>query len=80
MWKQALRAFSGLLKTLHVLFLEMTGFRRDELIGRSSVALGLWEDANRRAAGIERLMEERQVRNMEAPFRRRSGELADAPR
>ena len=26
MWKQLQRAFSGLLKTLHILFLEMTGF------------------------------------------------------
>ena len=72
------RVSDGVFLEANDAFLEMTGFRRDELIGRSSVALGLWEDANRRAAGIERLMEERQVRNMEAPFRRRSGELADA--
>ena len=26
MWKQLQRAFSGLFKTLHILFLEMTGF------------------------------------------------------
>jgi diguanylate cyclase (GGDEF)-like protein/PAS domain S-box-containing protein len=72
------RASDGVFVEANDAFLEMTGFRRDQLIGKSSVAVGLWEDAGRRAAGIKLLLEKRQVRNGEAPFRRRSGELAHA--
>ena len=50
-------------------FLEMTGYGRNELIGRSSTALGLWADPAERDALIERLFREGAVSN--APVRRR---------
>jgi PAS domain S-box-containing protein len=55
-------------------FLAMYGFRRDEVIGRSSLELGLWPDPDQRRTLIARLTAEGQVRNFEVLARRKSGE------
>jgi diguanylate cyclase (GGDEF)-like protein/PAS domain S-box-containing protein len=57
-------------------FLEMTGYRREQLIGRTSVEVGFWDSAQRRAAGVQELKRRGRMRDLEAPFRRASGELA----
>jgi diguanylate cyclase (GGDEF)-like protein/PAS domain S-box-containing protein len=72
------RATDGVFLEANQAFLEMTGFARDEVIGRSSVGIGLWPDPGGRAAGISQLLEQRTLLHREAPFRRRSGELAHA--
>ena len=55
-------------------FLAMYGFRRDEVIGQSSLDLGLWPDPDQRRTLISRLAAEGQVRNFEVLARRKTGE------
>jgi diguanylate cyclase (GGDEF)-like protein/PAS domain S-box-containing protein len=57
-------------------FFEMTGYAPGEAIGRTSVEIGLWRDAQSRAAGLEELAEKGSIRQREAPYRKSSGELA----
>jgi PAS domain S-box-containing protein len=56
-------------------FLETTGYRRDEVIGRTSVKLGIWVDPNQRAEMVKILHDQEKIRNLEAKFRMKSGEI-----
>ncbi len=56
-------------------FLQTTGYRRDEVIGRTSVELGIWVNEEDRKRAVELLEKEGQVRNMEVQFRMKSGEI-----
>jgi PAS domain S-box-containing protein len=56
-------------------FLETTGYRRDEVIGRTSVALGIWAEPEQRKEMVKVLREQKMVRNLEAKFRMKSGEI-----
>jgi PAS domain S-box-containing protein len=56
-------------------FLETTGYRRDEVIGRTSVALGIWAEPEQRKEMVKVLREQEMVRNLEAKFRMKSGEI-----
>jgi len=55
--------------------LEMFGFRRDEVIGQTTLMLGIWPDPQDRARLIERLPSELSVRNLEVPMRTKHGNL-----
>jgi PAS domain S-box-containing protein len=55
-------------------FLKIYGFAREEIIGRSSIDLQLWGDPEERAAMIATLRRHGRVQNIEANFRRKSGE------
>jgi len=55
-------------------FLRATGYRRDEVIGRTSVELKIWENPEDRVRLIEKLREQGSVRDMEVAFRTKSGE------
>ena len=72
------RAVDGTFLDVNAAFLEMTGHSREEVIGRTSVEVGLWSSPERRARGMRDLLEKGTVREREAPFRRKSGELAHA--
>jgi PAS domain S-box-containing protein len=56
-------------------FLRMTGFIRDEVIGRTSLALGIWIDPLQRNKMVRTLQEKGTVRNEEVEFRMKSGEV-----
>jgi len=56
-------------------FERITGWRRDEVIGRTAFDLGLWMDPVRRVEVIERLRTEGSVRNLEARFSMRDGSI-----
>ncbi len=56
-------------------FLELFGFRREEVVGQSTLLLGMWPNPDDRGQLIERLQTSGPVRNMEMAFRTRSGEL-----
>jgi len=56
-------------------FLRITGYSRDEVIGRTSAELGLWVDPEERRRFVELLREKREIRNHEAKFRLKSGEV-----
>ncbi|HXO28574.1 MAG TPA: PAS domain S-box protein [Thermoanaerobaculia bacterium] len=59
-------------------WLELFGYRRDEVIGRDASELQLWADPHERQPVMDRLLRDGVVRDLETHFRRKSGELRDA--
>ena len=56
-------------------FLKITGYTRKEVIGRTFAELGLWVDSDGRAKLVELLLRHRVVRDFEARYRLKSGEI-----
>lgn len=56
-------------------FLDITGHRRDEVIGYSALDLNVWVDPADRQYLIEQLACGNKVRNYQARFRRKNGEI-----
>lgn len=56
-------------------FVLLTGHTRDEVIGRSSLALGNWARPQDRQRLVERMTQGLECRNVEIRFRKKSGEL-----
>jgi len=54
---------------------EFTGWNRDEMIGKTSLELGLWLNGDQRKIVIEKIMSGEAIRNAEIPIRIRSGEI-----
>lgn len=67
----------GRLIAVNDAFCATFGRARAELIGRSSLELGLWTDTSRRDATVAALAAGQAVRGVEGQTRRRSGELRD---
>lgn len=59
-------------------FLRVTGYRRDEVIGRTSLELKFWERVEDRATLIRLLQQQGSVRDLEITFRTKSGEQRTA--
>ncbi|MGB6544815.1 MAG: PAS domain S-box protein [Candidatus Acidiferrales bacterium] len=55
-------------------FLRITGYGREEVIGRTSLELKFWEKPEDRARLIEKLSQDGSVRDMEIPFRTKFGD------
>ena len=55
----------------------ISGWRRDELIGRTSIEMGIWVDPAQRVELLRRLSAEGTVRNLEAHFRTRYADVRD---
>ncbi len=64
---------SGLLVEINDAYASLTGYGREELVGRSSVEMGLFVDAQGRGRVIDELRRTGQVKNMEVAFRRKNG-------
>jgi diguanylate cyclase (GGDEF)-like protein/PAS domain S-box-containing protein len=56
-------------------FLDIFGYTREEVIGRTSREMGLWEDFQDREQLREQVQRHSVCRNMEARFRKKSGEV-----
>ncbi len=56
-------------------FLRITGYARDEVIGRTSGELGMWADPAEREGIVEVLRKEKVIRDQEAHYRLKSGEI-----
>ena len=56
-------------------FERITGWRRDEVIGRTSSDIGLWVNPAERLELAKRLLTERSLRNLEFRFRMRDGSI-----
>ncbi len=56
-------------------FLDITQYSRDELIGRSSLELGIWADTNDRVSFAEKVRREQARVRLEARFRKKNGEI-----
>ena len=54
-------------------FLVMSGYARKELIGHSSLALGVWVERERRALFMKQLVEKGSLSNIETIFRTKNG-------
>ena len=59
-------------------FLEMFGYRRDEVIGRRTSELNIWANLGERPAIVQQLAAVGTLRNLEMSFRARTGELRQA--
>lgn len=55
--------------------LEILGFQRHEVIGKTTLMLGIWPDPRERAQFIDRLKAEGSVRNLEVSMRMKDGNL-----
>jgi PAS domain S-box-containing protein len=67
----------GRLLEVNDAFLRITGYKRDEVIGRSTLELGLWLDSNQRITMAGLLRERGTVTDLEIIFRKKSGEVRD---
>lgn len=56
-------------------FLSITGYSRDEVIGRTSLELNIWADPEDRRTMLERLTNHGACRNLEGRFRKKNGEV-----
>jgi diguanylate cyclase (GGDEF)-like protein/PAS domain S-box-containing protein len=56
-------------------FIELIGYERQEIIGRSSLELNIWADPRDRQRLVEELRRNSVIRNLEAQFRRKNGTL-----
>lgn len=56
-------------------FLDITGYTRDEVIGRNSVELRIWEIPADRDRVVETLRRDKVCRNFEARFRKKNGDM-----
>jgi PAS domain S-box-containing protein len=54
-------------------FLEMSGYSREEVIGRTSIELNIWETPDARRAFIDSLIEQGSLVNRETKFRTKDG-------
>jgi PAS domain S-box-containing protein/diguanylate cyclase (GGDEF)-like protein len=56
-------------------FLDTTGYEREEVIGKTSLELGIWTDYRNRRRLVEILRQNGNCRDLEVQFRKRSGEV-----
>ena len=53
----------------------LTGYTREELIGRTTLELGLWADPSERAIVLQEMREQGRLSNREGQLRTKSGEI-----
>jgi PAS domain S-box-containing protein len=56
-------------------FMRTSGYKREDVIGQSSIALGIWVDMAERDKMVRALQERGSVHNQEVKFRTRSGDI-----
>jgi diguanylate cyclase (GGDEF)-like protein/PAS domain S-box-containing protein len=74
-WISVVRMSDGVILSVSDAFERESGYTAAEVVGRSTLNIGLWADPPQRAAWIERVKREGLVRDFEAEFRTRSGQL-----
>ncbi|MBI5657940.1 MAG: PAS domain S-box protein [Geobacter sp.] len=73
-WVVMTRVADGRYIEVNDAFLGITGYRREDVIGKTSIELGIWFDPRDRVRMLKLLDEYGKVRNLETRFRIRSGE------
>ncbi|MFW6205616.1 MAG: PAS domain S-box protein, partial [Gemmatimonadota bacterium] len=69
------RVADGVFLEVNDEFATLLGYSRDELLGRSSLELGIWVDPEERSVAVGRLREASHLRGLPARFRTRAGEV-----
>jgi diguanylate cyclase (GGDEF)-like protein/PAS domain S-box-containing protein len=69
------RMSDGMFIDCNQAFLGMTGFEREEIIGRTSQELNVWADARDRRNMVELLRQHSSCRGLEVQYRRKNGEV-----
>jgi PAS domain S-box-containing protein len=64
----------GKLLDVNAAFEKQFGYRRQEVIGRTAVELGMWTDPDERVRLVNELQEHGSVRNLRLTFRKKTGE------
>jgi PAS domain S-box-containing protein len=64
---------TGKLIEVNQTFYNVTGYTREEVIGKTTLELGLWKNASERDAELEEVRQMGQLRNHEYVFRAKSG-------
>ncbi len=59
-------------------YLAMTGYGREEVLGKRAVDIGFWESPEDRDRTVGELLDDGQIRNVEIRFRRKTGEIRTA--
>jgi PAS domain S-box-containing protein len=67
----------GRLQDVNDAFLRISGYRREEVLGRTTIELGLWASAADRRDYLERLQRGGHVHDLAGPFRNKAGELRE---
>jgi two-component system, cell cycle sensor histidine kinase and response regulator CckA len=68
------RLSDGMFISINKGFSEMTGYSEEDIIGKTSLDLNIWNDTNDRKKLVEGLREKGKVENLEAQFRLKDGE------
>ncbi|PAW66475.1 MAG: hypothetical protein B9S34_07920 [Opitutia bacterium Tous-C1TDCM] len=68
-------AVDGTLLEANPAFVRASGYSREELIGRTTLELGLWLQPAQRDDFLARIRRDKQVRDFEAEFRSKSGNI-----
>ena len=66
---------TGRLVEVNERFVQLSGYTREEAIGRTMEELQIWVDPNQRTKGLERLLEGQCIATTEARFRTKDGRL-----
>jgi PAS domain S-box-containing protein len=74
-WFAISRAADGRYIEVNQTFLDITGYSREEVIGHTSIELGIWVDPKERITMLRMLDEHCAVRNLEVRFRIKSGDV-----
>jgi diguanylate cyclase (GGDEF)-like protein/PAS domain S-box-containing protein len=69
------RLSDGLYIECNKAFLDITGYQREEVIGRTSLELGIWADHRNRHRLVEIIRQNTSCRDLEVQFRKKSGEV-----
>jgi PAS domain S-box-containing protein len=72
-WVVMTRIADGRYVEVNDAFLQITGYSREEVIGRTSIELGIWVDPRERVRMLKLLDEKGKVRNLDVTFRIKSG-------
>jgi diguanylate cyclase (GGDEF)-like protein/PAS domain S-box-containing protein len=69
------RLVDGTIVDCNHAFLDLTGYERDEVIGRTSLELRVWADPRDRQAMVELAQRDSTFRGLEIQFRKKNGEI-----
>ena len=65
----------GVFLDINESFTEQLGYRLEDVIGKSSLELNLWVNSTDRELMVQQIMDKGSVRNLEAQFRRKNGQI-----